>query len=116
MPKNPVTDPITDQEMAIHPERLNPVPAAAGFTFDAVLDTSGPPGCPRSPKKAALRAGAEVKKRPNFIEFYTTSFPSYGFWPPTLFEISGVKQVSRSVLSPQSDSCAVFRLLISFIC
>lgn len=49
MPKNPVTG----KEMAIHPERLNPVPAAAGFNFDAVLDISGPLKLPKFPKKAA---------------------------------------------------------------
>jgi hypothetical protein len=57
MPKNPVTDPITDQEMAIHPERLNPVPAAAGFTFDAVLDTSGPLRLPTFPQKGRFARG-----------------------------------------------------------
>ena len=40
-----------------HPERLNPVPAAAGFTFDAVLDASGPLRLPSFPLKGRFARG-----------------------------------------------------------
>jgi hypothetical protein len=41
----------------IHPERLNPVPAAAGFTLDAVLDASGPLRLPMFPLKGRFARG-----------------------------------------------------------
>jgi hypothetical protein len=41
----------------IDPARLNPVPAAAGFTFDAVLDASGPLRLPMFPQKGRFARG-----------------------------------------------------------
>ena len=65
MPKNTVSDPITDQERAfahlvlsgtlanpfINPQQLNRVPAATDCVFDAVLGTAGSPRLPFSPRK-----------------------------------------------------------------
>jgi hypothetical protein len=98
MPKNPVTDPITDQEMAfahlilsgtmndrraVEPVGLKPDTAAytkskprvRAYTIEhraavreKVVDQEAAP----------MRAAAAVDKKPNFIEFYKTCFHSPG--------------------------------------
>jgi hypothetical protein len=57
----------------IKPEALNRVPETTSFACDAVLDRATPSGCPSLETDASLGGGAEVIKRPNFIEFYEIS-------------------------------------------
>ena len=61
MPKNKVSDLITDQEIAF--ARL----------VDAVLDRGGSLSCPVPHRDASPGGVAKVAKRPNFIEFYKKS-------------------------------------------
>jgi hypothetical protein len=57
----------------INPERLNRVPAATDYVFDAVLDKASSLRLSFSPDKRFSGRPVEVDKKPNFIEFYEIS-------------------------------------------
>ena len=93
MPKNTVTDPIPDQEMAFahlilsgtmtdrqaaEAVGLNPETAAYTKSKPRVRAYITPSSCRFPQIDASLVGAAEVDKKPNFIEFYKISGSLHG--------------------------------------